>query len=142
MGDLKELVVRLRADASGYDKGAKQAQKDNEDIKKSSHGLGDGFLGGAKAALGFVGTAAGMIGVGIGISSITGAITGTIGAAMDAQTVMAQTNAVLKSTHDVSGQSAQSMNAFADAQMRLTGIDDQAIQGAENMIATFTNIIS
>ena len=140
MSDLKELVVKLRADASGYDKGVQQAKKDNEDLKKSSSGVGDGFVKGASHLLGFVAAGVGIGSVGAGIDLVKNAFTSTIGAAIDAQTTMAQTNAVLKSTHDASGQSAQSIQAFADAQMNLTGIDDQAIQGAENMIATFTNI--
>lgn len=138
--DLKELVIRLRADASGYDSGVKKAQKDNEDLKKSSGGLGSGFKAGMGAALGFIGTQVGIASVGDAIGLVKTAFTSTIGAALDAQTTMAQTNAVLKSTHDASGQSAKSIEDFANAQMNLTGIDDQAVQGAENMIATFTNI--
>lgn len=140
MSDLKELVVKLRADASGYDKGVKTAKKDNEDLKKSSNGLGGGFVKGTAHLLGFVAAGVGIGSVGAGIDLVKNAFTSTIGAAMDAQTTMAQTNAVLKSTHDASGQSAKSIQDFADAQMNLTGIDDQAVQGAENMIATFTNI--
>ena len=140
MSDLKELVVKLVADASGYDRGTKKAVEDNEKIKKSSGGLKDGFLKGAAGALGFIGTAIGVSSVSAAIGFVTDAIGGTIDAASESQAVMAQTNNVLQSTHGISGQTAQSISDLAGKYQLLTGIDDEAVQGAENMIATFTNI--
>ena len=140
MSDLKELVVKLVADASGYDRGTKKAVEDNEKIKKSSGGLKDGFLKGAAGALGFIGTAIGVSSVSAAIGFVTDAIGGTIEAASESQAVMAQTNNVLQSTHGISGQTAQSISDLAGKYQLLTGIDDEAVQGAENMIATFTNI--
>jgi phage-related minor tail protein len=54
--------------------------------------------------------------------------------------VMAQTNAVLKSTGGVAGVTAQQVDELANSLLRKTGIDDEAIQSAENMLLTFTNV--
>ena len=53
---------------------------------------------------------------------------------------MAQTNAVLKSTGGVAGVTAQQVDELANSLLRKTGIDDEAIQSAENMLLTFTNV--
>lgn len=59
---------------------------------------------------------------------------------MDSQEAMAQTEAVLKSTHDASGMTAQSVADLATQFSHLTLFSDDTIQSAENMLLTFTNI--
>lgn len=59
---------------------------------------------------------------------------------MEAQKVMALTNAVIKSTGGVSGMTANSVVGLAEKLSRLTGVDDEAVQSAENMLLTFTKI--
>lgn len=59
---------------------------------------------------------------------------------MNAQAAMAQTNAVLKSTHDASGMTAQGVADLATQYSHLTLFSDDTTQSAENMLLTFTNI--
>jgi hypothetical protein len=54
--------------------------------------------------------------------------------------VAAQTAAVLKSTGGVANVTAKHISDLAGEILRKTGIDDEAIQSGENLIATFTNI--
>src|SRR5690348_10210996 len=57
-----------------------------------------------------------------------------------AQASMAQTVAVLKSTHDASGETAQAVADLATQYSHLTLFSDDTVQAAENMLLTFTNI--
>jgi hypothetical protein len=59
---------------------------------------------------------------------------------VEAQKANAQTAAVLKSTGGVANVSAKHVNKLATSLLDLTGIDDQVVQGAENMLLTFTNV--
>lgn len=61
-------------------------------------------------------------------------------AGMQANQVAAQTVAGLKSTHDASGQTTESIDALSTRIMQMTGIDDDAVHSAANMLLTFTNI--
>jgi hypothetical protein len=58
----------------------------------------------------------------------------------EGQKVMAQTEAVLKSTGGVANVSAKEITGLAQSLSKLTGVDDEAIQSGENMLATFTKI--
>ena len=58
----------------------------------------------------------------------------------DAERATAQLNAVLKSTQGVSGVTAEGALQLADAMAQLSGMDDEAILGAENLLLTFTRI--
>src|SRR5258708_26964364 len=56
------------------------------------------------------------------------------------QFVAAQTNQVLKSKKDVSGETAGSLNDLADALSQTTDFSHDTVQGGENLLLTFTNI--
>src|SRR5260221_12124398 len=56
------------------------------------------------------------------------------------QFVAAQTNQVLKSTHDVSGMTADSLNELAASLSETTDFSHDTVQGGENLLLTFTNI--
>src|SRR5258708_3273857 len=56
------------------------------------------------------------------------------------QFVAAQTVQVLKSTKDVSGETAGSLNDLADALSQTTDFSHDTVQGGENLLLTFTNI--
>ncbi len=60
--------------------------------------------------------------------------------ARDAQVAEAQTNAVLKSTGDVSGVTAEEVKKYADAIAGSSKFTDDQVQSGENMLLTFTNI--
>ena len=86
------------------------------------------------------------IAVGLGVVG-AGAVT-VLGAALKAGTealredkvVAAQTAAVIKSTGGAAGITAEQVNALAENMSTLIGVQDNVIQGAENLLLTFTNI--
>lgn len=63
-----------------------------------------------------------------------------LAAAQESAKVAAQTTAVLASTGNAAGVSAEQVGKLADAIARKTGVDDEAIASAENLLLTFTNI--
>src|SRR5260221_13775916 len=56
------------------------------------------------------------------------------------QFVAAQTNQVLKSTHDGSGMTADSLNELAASLSERTELSQDTVQSGENLVLTFTNI--
>lgn len=58
----------------------------------------------------------------------------------NAQFAAAQLEATLKSTKMVAGQSADALNAHAEALARMSIYDDDAISGAQSLLLTFTKI--
>ena len=58
----------------------------------------------------------------------------------ESQKAMAQTSAVLRSTGGVANVTAKHVDRLATSLSRMSGIDDEAIIGGENMLLTFTNI--
>ena len=63
-----------------------------------------------------------------------------IAATAESERVQTQLAAALKSTGSVAGQTIQSLNAHADALKRMTSFDDEAINGAQALLLTFTKI--
>lgn len=133
MATVAQLKVKLGADTSDVDKGLK-------DVNSKVKDTGGWFSSAAHTMLGFVGGAAIIGGVSTAFSVLKNNIGDMISAGMEANQVMAQTVAGLKSTHDASGLTAQGIVDLADKTMRLTGINDDSVQSAENMLLTFTNI--
>jgi hypothetical protein len=70
--------------------------------------------------------------VAIGVSSVK--------AFMDAQEVMAQTEAVLKSTGGQANVTADDIVEMSQSLRDLTGIDDEAIQASSNLLLTFRDV--
>ncbi len=60
--------------------------------------------------------------------------------ARESQRVNALTAAALKSTGGAANVTSDYVGKYANALSQLTGIDDEVIQGGENMLLTFTNI--
>jgi len=93
------------------------------------------------------GTGASMLTMGLAITAVTATVGAVVGAlasavAMSAELarVNAQTGAVLRSTGGISGMTADAVRDLASSLETLTGVDEIAIQSAENMLLTFTNI--
>jgi len=59
---------------------------------------------------------------------------------MEQQKVVAQTNAVLKSTGGVANVTAKEMGRLSEQLMRKSGVDDEVIQSGQNLLLTFTKI--
>ena len=76
-----------------------------------------------------------IVGFGLGAAAF-----GAVKAFDDASKVMAQSEAVIKSTGGAANVTADQMANLAGELSKKTGIDDEAIQSGENLIATFTGI--
>jgi hypothetical protein len=59
---------------------------------------------------------------------------------MKAQKVMAQTGAVLKSTGGAANVTSKRITSMSESLMKLSGVDDEAIQSGQNLLLTFTKI--
>lgn len=82
------------------------------------------------AAIGLA--AAGAAAVAFGVSAVK--------AFSESEQVMAQTNAVLKSTKNVAGVTAKQVSKIATSLQNVTKFSDETIQSGENLLLTFTKI--
>lgn len=95
---------------------------------KAGTQIGTGLKNSAYIAAGAIGFLASQ--VGLGLKSLS-----------ELESITTQTNAVLKSTKGVAGQTATSIRALAEEYESLNAtIDDKVIQSGENLLLTFTNI--
>ena len=85
---------------------------------------------------GLAGFAAGFVGT-YGLISVTRQAFGEMA---EAQKVTAQTNAVLKSTGKAAKVSAKQVTGLSESLMAISGVDDEVIQSAENVLLTFRDI--
>lgn len=73
-------------------------------------------------------------------SKIKDFLSESIAAGRESNKVMAQTNAVLKSTSKAAGLTAKQISDMSTRLSNFTGVDDETIQSGENLLLTFTNI--
>lgn len=116
--------------------------KEGEEGLKRFHGLLGDAAGGFKHLLETAGGFALGGGILAGIGAIGGFLTDAVHAGENANTAIAQTAAVLKSTNGAAGVTAQQVDQLATQYMKLSGVQDDTVRGAENMLLTFTNIHS
>jgi len=128
-----QLQIVVTADTDRAERGLKGVSDETDKADKHTHGFLDTLSG-------YVGGAAIVNAAGAAWTFLKGQVQDSFSAGMEANAVMAQTVAGLKSTHDASGQTAQSIQDLATRIMNLSGIDDDAVQTASNMLLTFTNI--
>ena len=112
------LTVPIVADTSGLIRGLNQGTSGLRKFGKMA-----ALIGGAAALGGLVAT------LKIGVDEF-----------MQAQKVMAQTGAVLKSTGGAANVTSKRITAMSESLMKLSGIDDEAIQSGQNLLLTFTKI--
>jgi F0F1-type ATP synthase membrane subunit b/b' len=98
----------------------------NDKTKTAGLSMGSliGYLGGATAAY----------------FAIKNVIIGSVNAYEESEKAMKQTEAVLASTKGVSGQTAKSISDLAMKMQTMSTYSDEAVQSAENLLLTFTNI--
>lgn len=77
------------------------------------------------------------VGLLVGGVALVGFAASAVKAFTDAQVVMAQTEAVIKSTGMAAGVTAEQVGELAARWQDLTGIEDEAVQSAENILLTF-----
>lgn len=121
--DDKVLSIILRA--------KDEASETIKNVGKQTSGLADILSGSFKNAA---------IVSGVALAGLATEAVRSIGAFQDSQKVMAQTEAVLRSTKGAAGVTAEEISNLAGRLQRMTGISDETVQSAENMLLTFTNI--
>lgn len=124
---------------ANYTKSLDKAESHTKGIASSIGGalggIGRGLtdLGATAAKLTFAAAAAGAV-------ALAGALKMCGGAAMEAQDVEVQLNAILKTTGKEATNSKQSIMDYANAMSQMTKFDDEAIVSAESLLLTFDNI--
>lgn len=114
---------------------ARSLQKANRDAEGSLARLN----GAGKRAFGALGKSAAVAGAAVAGGLVYGLKRG-IDEFMEAERVMAQTNAVLKSTGGVANVTAKGIVNMAEALSEMSGVDDEVIQQGQNMLLTFTKV--
>lgn len=112
----------------GFSRGARMVESDMDRMGRAGHAAFAGLTTAAVAT-----TAA--VGVGLAHAIRTG-----YGEMVDAQAASAQTAAVLKSTGNAAHVTKGQIEALASQLQSTTGITDDSIQSAENLMLTFTKV--
>ena len=116
---------------------------DSRSLKRALNGAAKDVKG-FKSKLGGIGSiAAGVFGGGAalaGLSSLTHQLGSVVDEAREAARVGRLTDAVIKSTGGAANVTAGQVSRLAEAISNKTGIDDEQIQSAENLLLTFTNV--
>jgi phage-related protein len=127
MAEIASAWVSILPSAKGFD--SKLTSEVGGGVKSAGKSLG--------ASFGKLFAAAAALGIGAKVVSFFG---DSIAEAREAQKVGAQTEAVIKSTGAAAGLTAEQFEEMAGRLSAISGIDDEVIQGGENILATFTNI--
>jgi hypothetical protein len=136
----RELLVRILGDDKSLQRAfttsSRGAQKFDKDMGKVTRGVlaGSGAFRGLARSVAFA--SSGFLG-GVGLAA---AVRGAFSELSESNKVTAQTNAVLRSTGQIAGVTAQHVEALGNELLRKTGIDDEAIRSSENLLLTFTNV--
>lgn len=125
---LGEAVLDLTADGDGLNRSIEGSKGK---VLNTLNGLGT--LGGQIFMAGLTAVIAGSALLAKGLYS-------SVQAAMEAEEVQAQLNAVLESTGGIAGVTADEVNTLADSLSQVTKFDDEAIVSAESLLLTFTKI--
>ena len=128
MSSLGEAVLDLLSDDSMLMKGIAGAKS------KALNALG------GLSDIGGTIVKAGMVAAVAGTAVLVKGLYDSVQAAVDAEVVQAQLNAVLESTQGIAGVTADEVNNLATSLSEMTMFDDEAIVSAESMLLTFTNI--
>jgi len=117
------MAVRIPIITVFDSKGLKQAQYQLNKVRGNFQALG------RNAAL-----------AGLGIGAVAVGLGKSVQAAAEAQRVMSQTEAVLRSTGTTANGTAADIANLSEKLMRQTAVDDEAIQSGANLLLTFKNI--
>jgi phage-related protein len=120
-GNLKELIVKILGDDTHLESTLDKAGGRIQSFGAATTKTGAVLTAGLTLPI-----------IGMGVAAVS--------AAMDAQSHLAQTEAVIKSTGGTAGVTVGHVNDLAGSIMQLSGADDDAVQAGENMLLTFTNI--
>lgn len=139
----------MASGAGDLDSAAKDAATSVGKVGSEAQNSASGFSGLSEIAVGAlreIGAKAVEIGMNLGkdaIGAVGDFISGSIAEASEFQSVFAQTEAVIASTGGAAGITAEDMATLAENMSATAGasiFSDDAILGAQNLLATFTNI--
>jgi hypothetical protein len=117
------MAVRIPIITVFDSKGLKQAQYQLNKVRGNFQALG------RNAAI-----------AGVGIGVVAAALGKSVQNAAEAQRIMTQTEAVLKSTGTTANGTAQDIANLSETLSRQTAVDDELIQSGANLLLTFKNI--
>ncbi len=151
---LGDLLVKYKADVSDLSSKVKSvkselssvsgtAEESSKSLKKTGEGAkeaGNGFKHMLESAFKFAAIDTEFLTIGGALGFLKEQTLDVIGVTEKHAFVAAQTVQVLKSTKDVSGETATSLNDMADALSQTTDFSHDTVQGGENLLLTFTNI--
>jgi hypothetical protein len=120
--------------------GVPQGQAELEKMSGAVEKTQGGFKSMLGNALSFAAGQAVFMAVGSSVGFLKDQLSACFTESENAQAGMAQTNQVLKSTHDASGMTSQAIADLAGNLSHLTKFSDDTVQASENMLLTFTNI--
>lgn len=132
MATVRKVEVAIVGDASGVSRAFRQGEQ-----AASSFGRRGGKLG--AVGMGMLAGAAAGVTVAVGQGLVSAFRTG-ISEFAEAEKMSAQTAAAIKSTGGAAGVTVGHIENMASALQRQTGLQDDAIQGAQNLLLTFTQI--
>ncbi len=134
-GTAAKLLASLDLDTRPFEAGAKRAGA-------AMDRMGDrGYRIGARIGTGLNTAAKNLARIGVvAAGALTLAVKSGIQSLADLERANQQTGAVIESTGGKAGVTAQKVRELAEAQERLTTVDDKVVQAGENMLLTFTNI--
>jgi len=142
------VLIRFKSEDDAT-KTTKAVNDGLDDVSKNAGKAGSSFSGMGSVMTGVLqGIGQGLIGMasqlgGKAISAVTDFVSGSIEEASQWNSVFAQTQAVIESTGGAAGITAEEMANLATNLSASAGVSlfsDDAILGAQNVLATFTNI--
>jgi hypothetical protein len=134
-----ELEDKFSRPADKIDASAGKLEGRFSKLDSGARKIGGG-MGHAAGSIAKVGAVAGAVAIGGGIALLTKAFTSGTASLEELQQVSGRTDAVLKSTGGIAGQTSASIRKLAEEFENLSTNDDKAIQNAENLLLTFTGI--
>lgn len=126
---LPDLVARLRLDADGFDNRLKKVERNVGSLGKQATRTGDIFKGVFSAQV-----------AGAALAGIAGFVGEGVKALANLDRLSKQTDQVIKSTGGVAGVSAKQVADLAESIEKLTGIEQEGVREAQNLLLTFTSI--
>lgn len=142
--DENKLQVEIEVKSDDATKSIKQVDASLDSLGKKTGSVGKSAT---EASTGFGGMlksfgigAAVIGGAGAALSRLKGFISESVAEGAQFQAGQAQLAAVLSSTGNAAGFTAEQINAMAGRMSDLSAIDDDVIVGAQNMLLTFTNL--
>jgi hypothetical protein len=124
----RKVEIEIVGDSRSLERAFSRVGREGSKLERGLRGIGKA----SAIAIG-VGAGAGLVGLGLAAKA-------SLGEFIQAQKVVAQTNAVIESTGGAANVTAKHVDRLSNSLLRKTGIDDEVIQSGENMLLTFRGV--